>query len=94
MQNFVARNRNDIKAYNLETKLRGLIKREPILLLLKGTPESPKCGFSSAVSLKFMYLNVYPIMLTWMYFLTTICEHVPKRYQIGPHFHSYSLTGT
>ncbi|EDO06379.2 Glutaredoxin family protein [Babesia bovis T2Bo] len=42
----------------VETKLRGLIKREPILLLLKGTPESPKCGFSSAVV---NILNMYKV---------------------------------
>ncbi|CDR95264.1 hypothetical protein BBBOND_0204220 [Babesia bigemina] len=33
----------------VETKLRDLIRRERVLLLLKGTPEDPRCGFSAAV---------------------------------------------
>ncbi|ORM40801.1 Glutaredoxin-related protein [Babesia sp. Xinjiang] len=33
----------------VEAKLRTLISSERVLLLLKGTPDSPQCGFSAAV---------------------------------------------
>ncbi|GIX64343.1 1-cys-glutaredoxin-like protein-1, putative [Babesia caballi] len=34
---------------DIEAKLRDLIRVERVLLLLKGTPEAPQCGFSAAV---------------------------------------------
>ncbi|KAL3643414.1 Monothiol glutaredoxin-S17 [Castilleja foliolosa] len=33
----------------IEDRLKGLISSAPVMLFMKGTPESPKCGFSSKV---------------------------------------------
>ncbi|GFP98290.1 monothiol glutaredoxin-s17 [Phtheirospermum japonicum] len=33
----------------IEDRLRGLISSAPVMLFMKGTPESPRCGFSSKV---------------------------------------------
>jgi len=34
----------------LEDRMRGIINREPVMLMMKGNPEEPKCGFSRKMS--------------------------------------------
>lgn len=35
------------KSYNTDEALKGLVNSSPIMLFMKGTPEAPKCGFST-----------------------------------------------
>ena len=34
---------------SLEEKLRGLIQQAPVMLFMKGSPDTPKCGFSRSI---------------------------------------------
>ena len=42
----------------IKDKISNLIKENSICLFMKGTPDSPQCGFSMAVSNIFKHLNV------------------------------------
>ena len=39
-------------------KIKNLIEKYEVCLFMKGTPESPQCGFSMAVSNVLKHLNV------------------------------------
>jgi len=43
---------------DLKDKITNLIKENEVCLFMKGTPESPQCGFSMAVSNLLKHLNV------------------------------------
>ena len=34
---------------SLDERLRQLIRRDPVMLFMKGTPDSPRCGFSKTI---------------------------------------------
>ncbi|KAE8719946.1 Monothiol glutaredoxin-S11 [Hibiscus syriacus] len=38
-----------VKKETLEDRLRSLISSSPVMLFMKGTPDAPRCGFSSKV---------------------------------------------
>ncbi len=42
----------------INEKIKDLIDKNSICLFMKGTPESPQCGFSMAVSNIFKHLNI------------------------------------
>ena len=43
---------------NTKDKIKDLIKENDVRLFMKGTPDSPQCGFSMAVSNVLKHLNV------------------------------------
>jgi len=43
---------------NIKDDIKNLIDKNDICLFMKGTPESPQCGFSMAVANVFKHLNV------------------------------------
>jgi len=43
---------------NTKDKIKDLIKENDVCLFMKGTPDSPQCGFSMAVSNVLKHLNV------------------------------------
>ena len=43
---------------DINEKIKTLIKQNPVCLFMKGTPDSPQCGFSMAVSNVLKHLNV------------------------------------
>ena len=43
---------------NTKDKIKNLIKENDVCLFMKGTPDSPQCGFSMAVSNVLKHLNV------------------------------------
>ena len=43
---------------NKKDKIKDLIKENDVCLFMKGTPDSPQCGFSMAVSNVLKHLNV------------------------------------
>ena len=43
---------------DIKEKIKTLIKQNPVCLFMKGTPDSPQCGFSMAVSNVLKHLNV------------------------------------
>ncbi len=43
---------------DIKKKINNLIKEHNVCLFMKGTPESPQCGFSMAVSNVLKHLNV------------------------------------
>ena len=43
---------------NIDDKINNYIKNSPVCLFMKGTPDSPQCGFSMAVSNVLKHLNV------------------------------------
>ena len=43
---------------DIKEEIRDLIKKNDICLFMKGTPDSPQCGFSMAVSNVLKHLNV------------------------------------
>ena len=42
----------------VKEKIKNLIKENDVCLFMKGTPESPQCGFSMAVSNVLKHLNI------------------------------------
>jgi len=34
---------------SLEDRLKALVSREPVMLFMKGSPDSPQCGFSKSI---------------------------------------------
>ena len=43
---------------NIDDKINNYIKNSPVCLFMKGTPDSPQCGFSMAVSNVLKHLGV------------------------------------
>ena len=43
---------------DIKQKINNLIKEHNVCLFMKGTPDSPQCGFSMAVSNVLKHLNV------------------------------------
>ncbi len=43
---------------NIKENIQNLIKQNDVCLFMKGTPDSPQCGFSMAVSNVLKHLNV------------------------------------
>ena len=49
---------NELHALSLKEKIETLINDNDVCLFMKGTPDSPQCGFSMAVSNVLKHLNV------------------------------------
>ena len=43
---------------NIKEKIKGLVSNNDVCLFMKGTPDSPQCGFSMAVSNILKHLNI------------------------------------
>tara|TARA_Y100001958_G_C21118579_1_gene463373 strand:- start:687 stop:1007 length:321 start_codon:yes stop_codon:yes gene_type:complete len=43
---------------NIDEKIKSIIKENDVCLFMKGTPDSPQCGFSMAVNNVLKHLNI------------------------------------